>query len=278
MAASLPMWTALATRNLDRNRFSSCQSIRATNGESALNIPAGPYSIDWSPDGRLLLADTSPEAAPVGRPGLYIVNAQTGEATKVTTPYPDGAITESKWLANGRLVVFLERWHAVVVHDLDSGEERTLHRIAGQGTKLTSLVASPDGRQVAFREWRNATSPSALMLMSIDGGTPTSIHSFRGPANNGLAEACCMAWSPDGEDIVFADSTGPQNEWELWRLALAGGAPEKLGVIGPGRYRFFSLHRDGTRLAFGVMNIQRLAGSYVLENFLPAIELVRPGR
>jgi hypothetical protein len=63
-------------------------------------------------------------------------------------------------------------------------------------------------------------------------------------------------------------------KFELWRIAVDGGQPQKTGFEMPGAIDNMSAHPDGEQLAFENMAPMSasLAEVLVMENFLPLIK------
>lgn len=111
--------------------------------------------------------------------------------------------------------------------DLDSVRERPVVGIA-------SPVASPDGRQVAFR------ALNAVWLLTIGDPVPTRL----------VADGYFNSdpdFAPDGRSIVYAsDRSG---DADLWRRDLATGDEQRLTGL-PGAQTAPRLSPDGTKVAY----------------------------
>jgi dipeptidyl aminopeptidase/acylaminoacyl peptidase len=89
---------------------------------------------------------------------------------------------------------------------LDERRSVSRPRIVTEGAvRDTRPRVSPDGRRVAFvRSWpEDDDKPSALHLVSIDGGRPRKVRAGR---HGGAGE---IAWSPDGTRIAFTAEVDP---------------------------------------------------------------------
>jgi Tol biopolymer transport system component len=172
----------------------------------------------------------------------------------------DTPVAEAKWLPDGQSLVFIENFCAIIKRDLGSGTETTLYDVRTdtsrscvghvQTDQIMSLALSPDGRQLAFRQFKQATRTSALMVMDVAGDAPKEVathHVSQPRAANG------PSWSADGHyllffDLVF-DGTGPDFTFELRRVSAAGGAPERPGLTAVSLYQP-SPSPDGRYLVF----------------------------
>jgi Tol biopolymer transport system component len=78
------------------------------------------------------------------------------------------------------------------------------------------------------------------------------------------------SWTPDGRDIVFltrsAKASAPR-QWQLWRVAAAGGEPQRIGLIAARQLQGVRLHLDGRRVAINDLKVDLEV--WVMENFLP---------
>ena len=108
-----------------------------------------------------------------------------------------------------------------------------LERGAELRTTCQHLSFGPKGTVVACVEDRTQwpIGRAMILLVSPVGGTPVE-----------LAEGTEPAWSPDGAWVYFARQDG------IWRIAAAGGAPERLPGTEAGGQPAVS--PDGTELAF----------------------------
>ena len=82
------------------------------------------------------------------------------------------------------------------------------------------------------------------------------------------------AWTPDGQYILFgAPNPADLPGWELWRVPVEGGKPEKMGLQKRWGLWDLTVHPNGRQLAFasrgGPSDESEL---WVLENFLPGAE------
>ncbi len=113
----------------------------------------------------------------------------------------------------------------------------------GVATRLTTTGGhdarpawSPDGRQVAFL--RDDSRTLALLVRSLADGTERELD--RGMILD-------PAFTPDGRAIVYASSQA--GDLDLWRIAIGGGAPERLTTEAGAQLRPLPLP-DGQRLVY----------------------------
>src|SRR5262249_16808700 len=104
----------------------------------------------------------------------------------------------------------------------------------------TQPIFSPDGQMLAFVRVSSDAGIGELYVMPVGGGEPTRL-TFDNDSMWGLA------WTPDGRSIVFSSDRG--GTYGLWRIAITGGEPERVGVgsdyaVAP------TISRQGYRLAY----------------------------
>jgi len=210
----------------------------------------------WSPDGSYLLVSGNDNQ---GRPGIYRIDAQTGESTPVLTGAP-GHIPVARGLSPDGKTLYLGRADAngavVIARDLESGREREVVR----RHQLGDSSMSADGRYLAVTAFdKNRGTSGVLLIIPIEGGQPRELLRVSAPESLGNF----VSWLPDGRSLLFRK--GPGDARETFRISVEGGAPTKYGAewaVGPP-----SIRSDGRQVAF--MTGQLKFEIWVLENFLP---------
>jgi Tol biopolymer transport system component len=204
--------------------------------------------------------------------GVFRVDARTGDTKLVGTRPPDDPMHFCQLLPDGRSLVYVTGWNVIVHRDLQTGHERTLFDASPTGS-LTSVAVSPDGSRVAFR---NRVDPrGALRQLTVitlgDGKVATVGPRLEAWVNSPAVPIPdeTVAWSHDSRYLIYADQTGPTRTWELWRTPIAGGPPERLGVVLPAGIAFsgLSVAPDGRHLAMGLER-RELAQVFVLEHLV----------
>ncbi|MHB1193405.1 MAG: TolB family protein [Longimicrobiales bacterium] len=240
-----------------------------------LNYPTQPL---WTPDGRAILLRSQDRE---GQHGLYRANVLTGE-TQPVFKKPLWAIRTFDVLAGGDAIVYVsegknEAGNAearILVRNLDSGEEREIHRFPTQGAEeFRQIVLSPDGETVAVLHTKalDADSPAnAVLLLSIAGGEPREL--LRGSFQN-------LAWLPNGRFLLLRvpddpkDSGGGGQRMHLSRVDVKSGQVSEAGLTMDGA-GLMALSRDGRRLAY--LDGASAVEVWVMENFLPPADESRP--
>ena len=154
----------------------------------------------------------------------------------------------------------------LVAHDLRSGRETVVIEKRG----LFAVAVSPDGQKLLIAAW--GESDQALLVMPASGGEARELLRIGGEKE--VAFWGAPWWTHDGRSIAFMKGTKgtAPNQWELWRIAVEGGEPQRLGLI-PIRFRDARLHPDGRRVA--TMDAKVNFELWVMENFLPSAKAAK---
>lgn len=223
----------------------------------------------WSPDSRFLTFAGSGGIMPIG---VYRVDLKTGVITRILQSGPDERLFDGVEGSKGRH--FFVRGNRkkgftqIVVLDPNSGEERELYRLPK--FESIGIALSPDGRWLSFINtgWGGVRS---LKIMPASGGDSRELWSF-GETKQGMPHID-HTWTSDGKYIVFG-APEPSNLriWDLWRIPVEGGKPEKMGLQERWGIRPITISPDGRKIAFasggGASTDSEL---WVLENFLPHV-------
>ena len=208
------------------------------------------YNLRWSPDGRTILVVG---VGPDNQPGGYAIDVQTGE---VVASLPRAIWVE--WSRDGKSVFYLHNnpnKAPVLVRDLKTGQDKKL-----SSNPMGPLAVSPDGQWLAF------SSSAALNIMPTSGGNARELLRFQQSGS-----VWSIAWAPDGRHLFFVKRNLSENRAELWRIAVAGGEPQNLGVAMNSMSQI-SIHPDGRRIAYNYGESK--SEVWVMENFLPAPKAV----
>ena len=195
----------------------------------------------WSPDGRYLacvrferLPDPAPdpnkslteqmkERMAARRPAaVYVVPATGGEEKKL---FEAGDISDLRWSPDGKWLLAAERsnWQqptSLYRTSLDGAERVRLTFPPENYTGDSEPAFSPDGKLIAFS--RNFSSGAFdVFIMSASGGEPRRL------TNDG-EHISGIAFSQNGQDVIFSSARGGGERRGLWRVPVSGGAPRQL--------------------------------------------------
>ncbi|MDP2996238.1 MAG: tetratricopeptide repeat protein [Bryobacterales bacterium] len=234
-------------------------------------IPGGPH---WAPDGRSVV---------FAGPGVnseiefHRIDLETGQITRVMHLGPGERISGFVYGPDGKH--FFARGNTktglsqIVVRDLKSGEERELYRFPTPERGI-GLALSPDSRRLSFVNsgWGTVRS---LKIMPASGGDASEVWSF-GETKQGVP-GVDHAWTPDGRYILFsAPDPSDLPVWNLWRVSLEGGKPEKMGLQRRWGIWDLTVRPDGRQLTFaGREGASTDSELWVLENFLPPLKVAK---
>ncbi|HUU13614.1 MAG TPA: hypothetical protein VM182_07875, partial [Terriglobia bacterium] len=220
----------------------------------------------WSPDGRFISFGGSEG---ISITGVYRIDLETGETTPILRCGADERLTGGAYGPDGKYFFARgntkEGFSQIVVRDLESGEERELYRFPTLERGI-GIALSPDGRWLSLDGWGGVRS---LRIMPASGGDARELWSF-GETKRGTPGGN-LTWTPDGRYIVFsAPQPSDLRIWDLWRIPVEGGKPEKIGLQKMWGIGNLTVHPDGRRIAFanrgGASSDSEV---WVLENFLP---------
>jgi TolB protein len=143
-------------------------------------------------------------------------------ATAVTQ---DGCLVATPCWVPGRQMLLYTTWKnsdaQIFDHDLASGARRIFAKYPGSSF---SPEVSPDGQRVAMILSKGG-SPN-VYVCNLDGSGLRQLTQTRD-------EASCPTWSPDGQEICYADRHGRAS---LRKISVNGGEPVALRVVGPDIY------------------------------------------
>lgn len=239
--------------------------IRSVGGEQAQELPS-PFSrvlrLWWGPNrDRLIVSGRA--AGDQDWRGLSQVDLNTG----VTSRYLNSNGVK-RWaaLTADRRVAYYSEWngpggsppaHFLKRHDLETG---AIEHIAGLDTLLTGLMIvrmtdlSPDERSLAFQSYNRRTEKWTIGVVSVITGEARelAIHdrqTFDPNDPNDRDVVCRMiAWTADGQSIIYARAVTGQLDCTIYRVPAAGGQTEPVGKMPD--HRGASLTTDRSRIAF----------------------------
>jgi Tol biopolymer transport system component len=238
--------------------------------------------LSWAPDGRSLLINGWIET---GHRGVFRVNVDTGKLNPIVLANPEprspnwqlrfdpdyvkgddfrfGELSpDGNTLFYSRVLVDPDAPQGrkatqfrILARDLGTGQEREISGTPETGVHFLAL--SPDGQYMVL------VARKALLILPSAGGEPRELLKLEGGFN-----AWAMAWTPDSRYLLILK--GERRQFELWRIAVAGGEPECVIdelPTAPDSWRRLRIHPDGRQITFTSESAQQEL--WVMENFLP---------
>ncbi len=205
------------------------------------NDPEDDENPVWSPDGRRIAFKRDGSHR-----GVYTTSPLGGAEEKLTDSAALGPMSwtpDGKWLAISSGAGELKGIYLLAA---EGGEPRQISHTAPKTTDFAPTF-SPDGRHLAYVKCSGL--PCDIYLQDLDSsyalnGNPRRV------TEQSIALVNCVAWSSDGESLVFDGTIGSNNLRYLWRLEVRGKAsPQRIEVAGP-RASQPSIAVRGNRLVF----------------------------
>lgn len=209
---------------------------RAANGRAGWPV--------WSPDGHriayLRCSETSNAA--------YVIPTVGGSERKIVE-LGESCSYGLDWSPDGSLLAF---------HAKDSGEASSrIFLVSVEGGKRHPLTTpqvleqdaepkfSPDGKTLAFVRSHNPIVDE-IFVVPVDGGMPKELTSLHGFVPG-------LAWTENGSEIVFSETSRDTGNNSLWRVKVHGGEPERVTQLIGVNATEPAIARHGNRLAFRTM-------------------------
>ncbi len=230
----------------------------------------------WSPDGRSILIQAK-EPKSLLREGVYLIDAQTGEVTRLLQTEPGSDLPKPAWFPDGKRLLYRNGEsgttnETILMRDLETGREKELFRAASG--KIRDIALSPDGRQLALTLLEKETRSTILKVLPVTAGEARELLTVKEPETIAWYS---LTWTSDSRYVVFgrvrANSQEPKTE--LFAISPGGGEAHALGLA-MGFVRSVSFHPDGRRVAFTAGQLPSVkAEVWVMENFLPTLKAAK---
>jgi Tol biopolymer transport system component len=220
----------------------------------------------WFPDGKSVLIAGRDQDSTAARTGYYRVDIVTGRAELLHhNPAIDHLARNPLLSPDGRVLYYCENQD---LFRFDLHRRTTTNLRSWLGTKtIRSPVLSPDGSQMAYLSLEGRSAAAEVMPSS--GGPPREV--TRLTPWFGVSTFSALGWSADGRHLFYVWSArGEFSETELYRVAVAGGQAEKVGVSLNGRLHDPQVDSSGRRLTYWT---QEQAANRILafDGFLPPV-------
>ncbi len=223
----------------------------------------------WSPDGRSVLLFGRDS---MGRYGIYHVVLETGKSVSILRSGSDLDVGAPAGWRDGKSFLYgrVDKKNSrgeVCVRYLDTGEERVLYSVLTKGN--WGVAVSSDRQWLSVLD-RSEEGARVLNIISTQSGAIRRLIKFNQNEAPGFIR---HAWSADGKYVYYTRRVAVQDsfKFEVWRVPVDGGQPQKTGLEMPGAIDYVSAHPDGEHLAFENMAPMSVSPAevWVMENFLP---------
>jgi len=225
--------------------------VKSISGEKPLRITTSP-ELDlrpaWSPDGQricFIRIDSSD-----GKIGVYVASvlAAAPERLLFSVNQEPGTIA---WSPDGKYIATSDaqpgsKATKIILFSPETGERRDLTKLPVQFWSDSIPAFSPDSKTVAFIR-QNSPITGDIYTVPVNGGEPRRItfDNARYSFDSGIIGG--LTWTSDGSELIFSSTRGGLPS--LWRVAVAGGEPERLPVGGDNTY-YPSVSLQGHRLSY----------------------------
>ena len=217
----------------------------------------------WFPGGESVLAPTRDTE----RNGFQFhrVNLETGADEVV---HRTGMLQGYQLSPDGKALFYTEVPNPgvptrLIRYDFDSRRETVLK----SDVWAIAVAVSPDSKQLAYLVSVRPGADSYIAVIPSSGGESREV--FRGSPWMDGSRYSTLAWTPDGKYLMFVrGGVGDNSPNVLWRVPVAGGQAEQMGLSMLARIKTPQIDPSGRRLYFSAT---QTGGSEVwaLENFLP---------
>lgn len=192
-------------------------------------VPPGNHQLTFR-DAHVIAATTEVSAAVAQTSRVHVTTwLRTPVVRQLRPPFPGTTITDAGFLADGRVALLVAlppgNQNQLWVRNRDGGLQQL-----GPASAEGALVASPDGRQVAYlaappAQASDAADPplTTVRLSASDGRPEREVYTLPAETNEQFAD---LSWSPDGRYLLLVvreRSTDSGTRTQLRVLAVAQG-------------------------------------------------------
>lgn len=150
---------------------------------------------------------------------LRVVSMAAGAPRVLFRNEEAGFVQPTSWTPDGKQILTLffrkDNISQIALVDAESGAVRILKSLNWVYPKRMDI--SPDGKWIVYDSFAgDKPGPRDIYLLSMDGSRETKL--VEGPA-----EDVFPAWSPDGQEVVFASDR--EGRMDLWAVRVVEGRP-----------------------------------------------------
>jgi beta-lactamase regulating signal transducer with metallopeptidase domain/Tol biopolymer transport system component len=245
-------------------------------GQERIIDPKLPHflTLRWSPDGKFLLGSTFKQKSPQA---IYRIDSSTGE--RVDLVQSESAMLGVAQLSRDGRTLFYVLHHpdskksSLMSRDMESGREKEFFSIENASNAQSfNFALSPDGRQLALAIWEIKFSPKTMtfnhriLTMPAEGGEPKELLK-----NGELRQYPTIAWTPDGQSLLFTNSIAEGGRGNAVFCVPAGGGQARelcrpQTMMYGHLWSVLDVNPDGRRIAFDCFEYRHEV--WAMENFL----------
>ncbi len=164
------------------------------------------------------------------KPGVYLFDLETGQATHVAGILPPGYVSPGIAVSpDGRMVAYRgtdpEGNRVIYVANVDGTNVRALEKTAAATEDAVGPQFSPDGSHIAYQAKGYGHFVGDIFLVDVATGETTRVSHLQ-PVASGLWYMG-PTFSPDGRTVFFTRPNGNyvHRSWNLWSVPASGGKP-----------------------------------------------------
>jgi Tol biopolymer transport system component len=225
-----PVTDAWEEQERRQRRVARNRKIGAISLSAALALVAAWFvlsGLDATDQGKKV---TGQPAALPSKPGVYLFDLETGQATHVAGILPPGY--DSPGIAvspDGTMVAYRGtdsegKW-VIYVGNVDGTNIRALEKTAATAEDTVGPQFSPDGSQIAYQAKDDGQRTGDIFLVDVTTGETTRVTHLKPVAANLWYMG--PTFSPDGQTVFFTRPNGNyvHPSWSLWSVPASGGKP-----------------------------------------------------
>jgi Tol biopolymer transport system component/DNA-binding winged helix-turn-helix (wHTH) protein len=210
---------------------------------------AGPERLQLSPD---MTEERQPDVSPDGKlvafiskrsgnVALWIMNTDGRNARRLTSE--DVQAWRPRFAPDGQSIFFLmERDDRAVIGKISVGGGAPVV-ITNEVNSESLFDISPDGGRLAYSTRDRDSNRARVVIRSLTDLSP--------PAYFGLEPSYFLRWTPDGQNLAYAQNPQDKRKGQaLWLQPINGGPPHEVLDVAPDLLYWIAWSRDGKQLAF----------------------------